>query len=211
MTSASGTAGSRRRIRSWKLLACALGIAVLSFAAAVGYYRYCSWRDRLLEIPPGLHVANGDVILLGSATCRGIVVKLIDGNHYAHTGLAEVDAEGRVWLIHADPAKGGVCRDVLSDYLKSNVVDGVFALHPTNATGAAAEAAVRFARSAAERQVPFDDTFRYAVGDGMYCTELVLLSWEQAGVRLLPAVKRGDSVYPGELAESPALVRRMRP
>lgn len=62
--------------------------------------------------------------------------------------------------------------------------------------------AIANARAMVSRHTPFDDDFHYGEGKGVYCTELVLLSWEESGVVLLSDVRRGDSVFPSRIRES---------
>lgn len=150
------------------------------------------------DLPGASEVSSGDIVLLSSETCRGMLVKLLDiGETFAHVGLLDVGDD--VWLIHADPAANAVVRERLGEYVSSNVTAGIMILCVDSQAG---ETAVRFARDAARAHIAFDNDFKYGEGDGIYCTELVLRSWHEAGVELLPDVKPGDSVFPSQLQKS---------
>lgn len=119
---------------------------------------------------------------------------------WAHVGIADVSG-GVVSIIHADPVADMVICETLERYLAENSADSLMVLRPSSGDGAKAAA---YARTKAEQKVKFDNTFRYREGDGLYCTELVLIAWESAGVVILPA-GRGDSVRPSELESAPSL------
>ena len=71
-------------------------------------------------LPPGVTLRSGDVILLGSSTWRGRLLKILDGNSfYAHTGIIDREGNG-VYLVHADPCRDTVARERLDAYLSSN-------------------------------------------------------------------------------------------
>lgn len=194
-----------RRVRIVvRRLTIALTLTALLFIGAVGVLRFQAERNRIYALPTDCVVESGDILLLGSWTCRGLVVRLAEnGSCYAHVGIADV-SDGEIWLIHADPSAHGTVREPLRVFLGENTVDAVKVLH-ANASPEQATKAVAFCRDAAARHIPFDDTFRYNEGDGYYCTELVLRAWSEAGVELLANVKSGDSIYPAELLDSPYL------
>ena len=120
------------------------------------------------------------------------------GDAYAHVGLIDVE-DGVVWLVHADPATKGVTREPLASYLDENVTTRMMLLGVDSPNG---NQAAGIACAMASAHTPFDNDFRYGEGKGVYCTELVLRSWEESGVILLPDVRRGDSVYPSRVRES---------
>ena len=153
------------------------------------------------SLPVNVRLKSGDVILLGSSTFRGRLLKLIERESaYAHIGIADIVGDER-YIIHADPEYGCVRHD-LSGYLAKNAVDAIAVMRPKNGDG---EVAVAFARGLVDVNVPFDNSFRYKQGKGVYCTELVLRAWEAAGVCLLPNAERGDRIRPSEVVLSPVL------
>ena len=144
--------------------------------------------------------SSGDVVLFSSATCRGWLVRMSDfGQPYAHVGLIDADHEG-IWVIHADPEADTVLRQKLDSYLLDNEVSRMAVL---TVAAPGNEKAVSFARNAATNRIPFDNDFKYDEGDGIYCTELVLRAWREAGIHLIRDVKRGDAIPPSRLLKSP--------
>lgn len=179
-------------------------IALLSMIGALvlisAYLMYPSPRLNPSDIPDASGFSSGDIILLSSETCRGLLVRIAEfGDDYAHVGIADVDEEG-VWIIHADPEADSVIKEKLSSYVCHNEVSRMMLLEVDSSFG---EKAVQFARNAVRNRMPFDNDFKYNEGEGIYCTELVLRAWHEAGVDLLPDVKKGDSIMPARLKDSP--------
>lgn len=150
--------------------------------------------------PADWEIRDGDIVLLGSSTIRARVLKCLDGGtEWAHCGLVVAPDS----IVHADP-KCGVIRQTMNEYLAENEVDCICLLRPKTGNG---EIAARFALDCVEKCVEFDNSFRYKNGGGMYCTELVLLAWESAGVEILPNVASGDRIKPSCLAKTAQLYR----
>ena len=169
--------------------------------AGVGYLFLSRPGVAIRALPAEVEVCSGDILLLGSSTIRGRILKCIDGGTmWAHVGIADASG-GVVSIIHADPSAGMVISETLERYLADNSVDSMMVLRPYSGDGGKAAA---YARTKAEQKVKFDNTFRYRGGDGLYCTELVLMAWESVGVVIL-SVERGDSVMPSELESAPRL------
>lgn len=157
-------------------------------------------------IPPGLDFRTGDILLLGSSTLRGRIVKALDGGtSWAHVALIASASGNDVWLVHADP-QAGVVKESLSEYLLANNVDALMLLRVSDGTPAAGAQAAEYAEMMAERKTPFDDLFRYKQGERIYCTELVLVAWERAGIAILPEAQIGERILPSALTKSPVLL-----
>ena len=157
-------------------------------------------------IPSDVTLHPGDVILLGSSTWRGRLLKLLERDClYVHTGILDKE-DGHNYLVHADPSHNAVVRESLDAYLSSNRVECVMVMR-VEYGGQEAIRAVDYARTQWENAQRFNNTFRYGEGNGLYCTELVLCAWQAAGVELLPDISRGDKVFPSELLKSCRLKR----
>lgn len=186
---------------SWKPkygYAVAAAIAVVAIAALcyMGVSSRLALRDSDVNIP----ILPGDVLLFDSCTLRGLVVRLTNSrSEYAHVVI--VCRGGRdPLLIHADPERG-CTSETLSEYLSRNKVLAIAVLRPA-ASDEQRLAIVEYAQKTVEDRLPFKNTFRYDEGQGLYCTELVLKAYEQAGIKLLPDVCRGAAVRPERLLES---------
>ena len=176
--------------------------AAIVLAGVLYFFLVTRTGELIRELPDGVDVRNGDIIVLGSSTLRGRLLKCIDGGTtWAHAGIAATTG-GVASIIHADPTARGVVCETIADYLASNKVDSMAILRPRCGDGLKA---VAYARELYDRNVPFDDLFRYRIGDGIYCTELVLLAWEDAGVVLMPEAKEGDSIRPSQIMSLPCL------
>ena len=154
--------------------------------------------------PPGVGLCSGDVVLLGSATWRGRLLKILDrDSFYAHTGIID-NEDGVSYLVHADPCRNAVVRESFHAYLTSNDVERVKVMRVENGKDKAIKA-LAFAREQWSKSRRFNNTFRYGEGDGLYCTELVLCAWQSAGISLLRDIQKGDRVFPSELLMSSRL------
>ena len=157
--------------------------------------------DFVRALPLGVTLRDGDVILLGSSTWRGRLLKILDGNSvYAHTGILDREVNG-IYLVHADPCRDTVVRERLDAYLSSNRVERVKVMRVEN-SGQYAGTVAAYARDQWKMARVFNNTFCYGEGKGLYCTELVLQAWQSAGVSLLPNVQKGDRIFPSRLLES---------
>lgn len=194
------TGRTARRLALALAAALAAGVAVFLFAPRNG--------PRILpgDLPEAGVFASGDILLLGSSTWRGRIVKAADGTLFGHVALVDVGEDGAVRLVHASPQRGKTVEEPVETYFAENDTDTALLLG-VDAPPGSGERAVAFARDAARRGVPFDGDFSYGSGKGFYCTELALLAWHSAGVDLLP-VEKGSSVYPATLEKSPRVRRK---
>lgn len=160
--------------------------------------------DFVRTVPPGTDLCSGDVILLGSATWRGRLLKILDRDSvYAHTGIID-NVDGVNYLVHADPCRNAVVRESLDAYLTSYNIERVKVMRVDSSEDNAIRASA-FAREQWSKACRFNNTFRYGEGDGLYCTELVLCAWQSTGISLIRDVQKGDRVFPSELLESSLL------
>ena len=178
------------------------GVLILSlFVFVMSYTAMQTGEERISTLPSIDNCRKGDVLLLGSSTGRGRLLKLLDTqSDYMHVGMID-KFDGECYLIHADPQRGCVVRDRLGAYFASNKVERALLLR-IRCEVKSADAAIAFAREQSFAARDFDNTFRYGEGDGLYCTELVLRSWSSANVELIPNVKKGDRIFPSRLLES---------
>lgn len=157
--------------------------------------------DFVHALPPGVALYSGDIVLLGSSTWRGRLLKILDRNSdYVHTGIID-NVDGVSYFVHADPCRGTVVCDPLEAYLLSNRVERVKIMRVGTGEQEAMKA-LAYAREQVRKSCRFNNTFRYGDGEGLYCTELVLRAWQSAGVLLLPNVQKGDRIFPSRLLES---------
>ena len=158
----------------------------------------CGIPIRSLSVKGNL--LDGDILLLGSSTIRGRVLKLLTGgSSWAHCGIVVAPDS----IVHADPTHGVILQSI-DEYLAENNVDCISILRPQSGKG---NIAATFALSCSQCGIAFDNSFGYKNGGGIYCTELVLLSWEAASVKILPEVSPGDRIAPSRLLNGIGLVQ----
>jgi hypothetical protein len=185
----------------WRRALLAAGLAaLLALALLPGgdrQFDYARWSAT---------VRTGDVVMLAGTGWRSRLVRLF-GRHeteFSHTGLAEVE-NGRVFLLHADPERGCV-RDDLAGLFARKIFSAAAAYAPAPADGAARAQAVRFAEDAAGAKVGFNGTFKFGAEQSkLYCTELVIRAYQQAGVALLPSVTDAAVIFPDALVRAGGL------
>ena len=191
--------------RAWRFHGLKKAVGIVAFLAGA-LYLFLSVRsgDPIRRLPEELSFQDGDVLLLGSSTLRGRILKAIDGGTaWAHVGLVCCPDDESVCIIHADPELG-IVKQRLQSYLDQNDVDALLLLRLDRGNG---KVAASYANRLAEARVPFKRTFCYKRGDGYYCTELVLRAWENAGEVIMPNVKVGDAVRPSELLSNSSALR----
>ena len=164
----------------------------------------------LLERP--VLFETGDLIFRKGIGAGSRFVNLVDeGSSFSHVGLIQKDAGG-IMVIHAMPetadGQGWVRRQTLADFLSESTEIAVYRLQPNF---------LQFANQAAQEMVPwidvipFDKAFSLDSTDSLYCTELVWLAYERAGLDLvdgefdeldMPLAYKGLFLLPSRLANS---------
>ncbi|MBR6470226.1 MAG: hypothetical protein IKS83_00385 [Victivallales bacterium] len=193
---------------SWKRRFGYVVAAIAIVAIAVLCYRGLCERMALQASDVNIPVLPGDVMLFDSCTPRGLVVRLTNSrSEYAHIVLVCQGGKNPL-LIHADPKLGCVA-ETLSEYLSNNKVLEIAVLRPAVSNEQLQEV-VGYAQKTVKERLPFKNSFRYDEGKGLYCTELVLKAYNQAGIKLLPNICQGDIVRPERLLESEFLTNVAR-
>lgn len=185
-----------RKVSFLKILCALLLIAGCAYAFLSQYGVHY-----IRAVPEDFDGRSGDVLLLGSSSLRGRLLKILDReSNYVHVGILEMDGE-EVLVVHADPQRDEVLREPLSTYLLLNNAERMAVLR-IKSHERQREKAVAYALTQWREKRPFDNSFSYCEGDGFYCTELVLRAWSYAGVDLLPGIEKGDKILPSELLDS---------
>ena len=185
---------TKRKVFYWSVLA--VGVIVI---ACIGYRILC--RHLALQISDvGYSFTPGEVLLLDSHTFRGTIVHLTNSRtEYAHVVLVSEGGQNPL-LIHADPQQGCIA-ETLADYLTGNLVLGLAVLRPSASDKQIVEA-LNFAKEAVDKKTPFNLSFHYCNGNGLYCTELVLQAYSHAGMPLLSNIRQGEIIRPERLLAS---------
>lgn len=161
---------------------------------------------------------DGDLLFrCGIGTQSQVVTKLdtADGT-YSHVGIAVFD-HGKWRVVHAVPGESndGVDRvkvdAVDTFFMTSRAVHGAAMRMPCSP--AAARIATHRALELARQGIPFDSHYNWSNHNELYCTELVQLAYEKAGIDLaqgrstsiaLP-FHHGNIVFPSDIARNDSL------
>ena len=170
-------------------------------------------------LPAGFELRAGDVVFRrgGSMMSRSVVALDAHGR-YSHVGIV-VDSSGQKMVVHAVPGEPDFAGD--EDRVKMDAPERFFSsvnaivgevCRPADSLSAAhaAQEALRIYR----RHVLFDHDYDADDTTRMYCTEVVALAYERAGVALLPAEPHHinipglhvDCYFPSDLYDSGLLV-----
>lgn len=169
--------------------------------------------DFSLLFDSAVDVKTGDIIFRRGTGAGSRFVNLVDDQStFSHVGLIQKDDE-TLFVIHAMPESvqgdGWVRKEPLADFLAEATAIGVYRVLPEHAhiTETAVNKALTWIDS-----IPFDSHFDIATADELYCTELVWLAYQLAGLDLvnnqfeeleLPFGFTGDYLLPSRLMNSP--------
>lgn len=168
---------------SWKRLrtaVCCLSVLLLTGA--------CQEEDTTI-LPPDVQLQAGDIVFRQGESFDSHAVLTADRSGcYSHIGIV-VDSCGRPMIVHAVPDEpdfeGDIDRIKMDRpevfFLRSRAAIGEVMRHPeTQSARQAAETALRLYR----RHLPFDHEYDDSDSSKMYCTELILYAYQQAGIHL---------------------------
>ncbi len=152
---------------------------------------------------------TGDLVFRAGRGWRADAVRATSLSGWTHVGIIDMDARGRVFVIHAAPPEDGhggrVVRESVARFAAPAEAERI-AVQRLAVPDATLVRMVRAARGFAARQVPFDDAFDLADARALYCTELVWRSLWRAGVQVRPRTRavpvplmRGRYMTPDDL------------
>ena len=191
---------SYMRKSKWKIIGGGLAFLIL----LLGVLRYAMEEKVFFrKFEHGELLQSGDIVLLGSQTWRGRIVRMTNSSTcFAHVAMVEQTPEG-CFFLHADPEFGCIAEDI-QDYFANNKCSALMVLRP-QVEPDAVERALAFSHSCIRRHLPFNQKLKYGVGKGLYCTEFVLKAYEMADEPLLTENLDGKLIRPEELLKSARL------
>lgn len=156
---------------------------------------------------------NGDILLVCGKTWRSKIVNLVDDgdSSFTHSGIIRV-IDGVPHVIHASPETELVQMERAEVFLSPEKVDRASLFRVREDPAAAAEASLNALKYYEER-VHFDSAFDGEDHGSLYCTELIWIAYEQAGIDLADGlwyrasnpVINGRLLLPNSLSRSPLL------
>lgn len=139
--------------------------------------------NQLLDI--GLE--NGDLIFRDGIGWRSDVVRLSSGEDWSHVGIISLRQNDLPTVIHAAPKNNGsgrVEQTPLDEFIDQSVASKVAVYRNGNLNEQSKKQIVKIAVQYADDQIPFDHEFDINDRSKLYCTELVIDTFEHAGVPL---------------------------
>jgi hypothetical protein len=181
--------------KRWKqVLAAALCLVLVGGAIAGWTIHRATDVTRVdpITVPNDIELRTGDIIVAGGVSLQSrVVLAMTDDNQYSHVGMIQATPNG-LFVIHAAPTGAGdggvgdkVARIPLSLFLAER---GYVAVQVMRLKAWSAEAeqlaqdASEYAYACVEKAIPFDSNFDLAEQNTMYCSELVYLAYQHAGL-----------------------------
>jgi hypothetical protein len=157
----------------------------------------------------------GDLLFRSGLGWRADAVRLGDRGGFSHVGLLDYDRRLGWVVIHAAPPEdgdaGGVERVPLASFLSPDMASAAIVYRYKRLDPAGRAKIFGEARALAARKVPFDDHFDLSSRAALYCTELILDLYGDAGRRIRTVSRdqgswfRANIVMPGDIMRSPDL------
>lgn len=181
--------------RRWKKAIAAILCLTLISAAYAGWSIHRATDTALVDpivMPSDIKLHTGDIIVAGGVSLQSrMVMSLTNDNRFSHVGMIHATPQG-LFVIHAAPTGAGdggvgdrVARIPLSLFLaeRGYVTVQVMRLKEQRADAMQlAQDACDFAHTCAEQAVPFDNSFDLAEHERLYCSELIYLAYQHAGL-----------------------------
>lgn len=217
--------GASRLSTRWKKAIAGIACLTVISASYAGWSIHRATDTTLVKpivLPVDLTLQTGDIIVAGGVSLQSrIVLAMSDNNRYSHVGMIQVTPQG-LFVIHAAPNGAGdggvgdrVARIPLSLFLaeRGYVAVQVMRLNAfTEDAKQLAQDACNYAYQCAKQAVPFDNDFDLDEQDRMYCSELVYLAYQHAGLdwpdtiirRVSTALKKGPIIAPDAFTQCDA-------
>jgi hypothetical protein len=137
---------------------------------------------------------SGDIVFLNGTSFRSRAVRLLQGYScdFSHVGMVVVE-DGVPFIVNADPAEGKVIKQRWDAVIAPGQVSGGAVYRVRHADSQAVDAACETAQRYAREGIPFDNDFDLKTPDRLFCTELVLRAYQNAGIDLC---KNAETEHP---------------
>lgn len=162
---------------------------------------------------------DGDLLFIKGTTWRSYFVSLFDNsnNSYSHVGLVR-NVNGIPHVIHASPGnygtgnRGSVLMESLVEFLNDDQISAaaLYRIFPPTDKGNVSDSAAFHAMDYVIRGIPFDHEFDLKTDDRVYCTELIIRSYQKAGLELLNEIDKEDVILPTRISRSDYLMEVVR-
>ncbi len=175
----------------------------------IGYLKFNFKNEASLSINfNNLH--NGDLILRCGRSAESFAIYLADANtDFTHIGIISIEND-ILYVIHAVPSKTNlVQKERLTNFLNSKNTSK-FAIYRSNFNEVYLDKVVKTANSYYLNKYEFDNEYDLNTNAKLYCTELILKAFKNAGILLNIKPKEFNYVigkhpiiFPSEFTKQP--------
>lgn len=171
---------------------------------------FFSINTNSIEIPKGLKLKNGDLILRCGKSTESYAVILADSNtEFSHIGIISIQ-NNTPYVIHAVPHKNHfIKKDKLTTFLSPKNASK-YAVYRTKNTDEILKKVAFEAESFYTNKCTFDNDYNLKTNSKLYCTELVLKAFQNTGINLNLKVKefnyilgKHPIIFPSEFTKTP--------
>ncbi|MDX1829118.1 MAG: YiiX/YebB-like N1pC/P60 family cysteine hydrolase [Lutibacter sp.] len=155
-------------------------------------------------------IQNGDLILRCGHSIESYTVLLADSSAtFSHIGIISI--ENHIpYVIHAVPWKiNTIKKEKLNDFINLKVAS-TYAVYRTNYNPAILKNVVNQANLFYQKKYTFDNEYDLTTNTKLYCTELILKAFRNAGINLKIKTKsfnylvgKHNLIFPSEFTKSP--------
>lgn len=195
--------------RSW-LISLIVCLVVLLSSSSPAMARTMFPQIKVLEAE-GSEIRNGDIIFRKASGLGSQYIMSVDNeSDYSHTGIVH-KVGNRITIIHSAPEQtlsaAGTREEPIESFLHNVPLAAIYRLREDS--NGLADRTVSVAKTFIG--VPFDVSLDMADARSLYCTELVWLSYKEAGIDLLdghydnlnvPILGKGVYILPSSLVNS---------
>lgn len=188
-------------------------IVLLSSILLCCYFNFRN-SDQLSEISTFKNAKNGDLILRCGKSTESFAVHLVDNaSEFTHIGIISIE-KGNPFVIHAVPNKDNTLKkETLLEFLnpKNNSTCAIYRSQFNEET---LTKVVNEAKKFYSKKYTFDNEYNLSTDTRLYCTELILKAFNNAGITLNIKAKplnfvigKHKIIFPSEFTKPPEFNR----
>ena len=184
-----------------------------TFIITINYKNFNHLKRNITQIKLK-DVKNGDLILRCGRSTESYAIYLADSNaEFTHIGIIKIEND-TPYVIHAVPHKNNfIKKERLNEFLNPKKASKV-AIYRTNFNSTILKNVVMQANTFFEKKYIFDNEYNLQTNTKLYCTELILKSFQNAGIHLNVQTKKlkyviGNHaiIFPSEFTKKPHFKR----
>lgn len=177
------------------------------------YLSFKSKQHNSLKINSSI-LKNGDLILRCGKSTESYLVHLADNtSEFTHIGIIAIE-KGNPYVIHAVPHKKNTLKkETFSDFLNPKNASS-YAIHRSHYNAETLTKVVNEAQNFYLKKYTFDTEYDLSTDTKLYCTELIIKAFNNAGITLNIKAKplnfvigEHDIIFPSEFTKKPEFNR----